>query len=285
MKSRSVILTLVAVAMAMPADHLRAQEFDLPPAPSSATEKDGKAFSAENGPCFYNPYRWMARGLLNQAAIGGELQTLSNGWQAWDREMEGCVGRYGLTPSDVFGNWSYMVADGVRSPEGATREEVEAAWSASYRAAAEGRTTMTLGDAPVPRIGNGHGSDDLSGQTLILRVRPDANGAFTRDGIPIIERNRSWERIETPDGRRVWHYSELNRRPSVRTVGDRSRIGDPSFRAPSTADRRIRAQEGFNRPTARTFSAPVRAPKAAPASPRSSSRPAPSRPAKKGVEN
>lgn len=280
MKSGTLILTLVGIAAALPAGHLRAQEFDLPPAPSSATEQHGKAFSAENGPCFYNPYTWMMRGFLNQAPIGAELTALSRGWQAFDREMEGCVGRYGLTPYDFFGNWSYMIADGVRRPRGATQAEVRAAWEASYRAAAEGRTTMTLGDAPVPRIGNGYGSDDLSGQTLILGVRPDSKGAFTRDGIPIIERSRSWERIETADGRRVWSYRELNRRPSVGTVGDRYRNGDRSFRAPSTADRGIRARVGFNRPTARTASAPVSSPRAAPASPRPASRAA-----KTGVEN
>jgi hypothetical protein len=263
---------------------LRAQEFDLPPAPSSATEQHGRAFSAENGPCFYNPYTWMMRGFLNQAAIGAELAALSRGWQAFDREMEGCVGRYGLTPYDFFGSWSYMIADGVRRPRGATQAEVRAAWKASYKAAAEGRTTMTVGDAPVPRIGNGYGSDDLSGQTLILRVRPDSKGAFTRDGVPIIERNRSWERIETAEGRRVWSYSELDRKPSLPTVSDRYRSSDRTSRSSVGADRRIRAQEGFSRATPRMTS-PVRSPKAAPASPRPSSSAAKGRPAKTGVEN
>jgi hypothetical protein len=275
MKSRSAVLALATIVMATPTGHLLAQEFDLPPAPSSATEQDGKAFSAENGPCFYNPYTWMMRGYLNQTAVGGELGELARGWKAYDREMEGCVGRFGLTPYDFLGNWSYMISDGVRRPKGATQGQVEAAWKASYEAAAEGRTTMTLGDAPVPRIGNGYGSDDLSGQTLVLRVRPESAGTMTHDGVPIIERNRTWERVEAPDGRRVWRYSEVKRRPSLPTLSDRYRSSNSAARTSRAADRGIRAQDGVGRSAPRM--APASSPRAAPAARRSDAK---GRPAK-----
>ena len=73
-----ITLTLsLAAAIGLVTGEVRAQEFDLPPVPSSPTEKGGTAFSAENGPCFYNAYTWIMTGRLNQSVLAAEMQDLA----------------------------------------------------------------------------------------------------------------------------------------------------------------------------------------------------------------
>jgi hypothetical protein len=211
MNVRRFMLALAAAAVAGSAStDARAQEFTLPPAPSSPTEQGGTAFLPENGPCFYNPYKWSARGLLNQSSIRGEVQDLASGWGS-TTSLPGCLDHYGLTTFDFLGGWSYMIADGVPvPPKSPPRAQVEAVWAASLQAAEEGRTTITRHE-PVPTIGDGHGADRLEGRFLQIQVR-EGSGAqpATYLGIPIIERGKFWERNQSPDGRRTWRVLDLH---------------------------------------------------------------------------
>jgi len=226
MRIGRITLALACATVTWPASgELQAQEFTLPPAPSSATEQDGTAFSAENGPCFYNPYSWMASGWLNQTSMASEMQDLASGWGTGS---DGCVDHYGLTPHDLFGQWSYMLQD-VRRPQGASRAQVEAAWEASRKAAAEGpsrpaqptppdltppdepriRTVARSEHAPVPPIGSGYGSNTLVSRPVEFRLAPGPKPS-TYQGIPIVERDRAWERVQTPDGRHAWRQTEVS---------------------------------------------------------------------------
>ena len=243
MNMKRVTLALLAAATAGTAvGELRAQEFDLPPAPSSATEDGGRAFRAENGPCFYNPYRWMIRGAVNQTMIAAEMQDLAGGGTSGG---SGCLGHYAVTGSDLFGPWSYMLSDGVPVPERVSQEKVKAVWDASRKAAAEAAAREELGHVWVPTIGDGHGSDEsFVGRTLVFRAAPAPSPA-TYNGIPIVERNRSWERFETTDGRRVWRSVEPNRDSYGRQTGVQARNGgQPRFRT-GAGDRSIQRQEGI----------------------------------------
>lgn len=209
--TRITLALAVVAATGLSTGDLRAQEYTLPPAPNSGTDK---GFSADNGPCFYNPYLWSSRSLLNNTYLGSELATLT----AEDGiNFGGCSGTYGLTPASFLGNWSYLVIDGqadaLRSPY-VSPEKVQAIKELS-RAAAEADLPSTAqptpldlkppyeletrtAHAPVPRIGEGYGSNALTSRSLVLRVAPGPKPA-TYNGIPIVERGWSWERIETAD--------------------------------------------------------------------------------------
>lgn len=243
MNTKRVTLALAVAAIAGPvAGELRAQEFTLPPVPSSATEKDGTAFLPENGPCFYNPYSWMVRGAVNQTMIAAEMQDLAGGGTS---PGSGCLGHYAVTGSDLFGPWSYMLSDGVPQPERVSQEKVKAVWDASRKAAAEAEAKERLGHVWVPTIGNGHGSDEpLVGRTLVFRAAP-APAPATYNGIPIVERNRSWERFETTDGQRAWRVVEPNRDSFDRRPGVEARNGSQARFRTGGADRAIQRQEGI----------------------------------------
>jgi hypothetical protein len=242
MNMKRVTLAVVAAAIAgTAAGELRAQEFDLPPAPSSATEDGGRAFRAENGPCFYNPYRWMVKGAVNQSMIAAEMQDLATGGTS---PGSGCLGHYAVTGSDLFGPWAYMLGDGVPQPERVSQERVKAVWEASRKAAAEAAAREELGHVWVPTIGSGHGSDEsFVGRTLVFRAAPAPSPA-TYNGIPIIDRNRSWERFETTDGQRVWRQVEPTDSYGRRTGVQSRNGGQPRFRT-GAGDRSIQRQEGM----------------------------------------
>ncbi|MBT8479043.1 MAG: hypothetical protein KJO06_09005 [Gemmatimonadetes bacterium] len=227
----TLALALAAVA-GLVTGELRAQEFDLPPAPSSSADP---AFSAENGPCFYNAYSWSVRGQLNQTMIAAEMRDLAGGGTS---RGSGCLGHYAVTPGDLYGPWAYMLIDGVTLPERVSQEKVKAIWDASRKAEAEAR----LGHVRVPTIGNGHGSDEaLASQTLVLRVAPRP-APSTYNGVPIIERGRAWERFETRDGSRVWREipqgSPYGNRAGLRTQDRRT------FPSSNRANRAIQFEEG-----------------------------------------
>ena len=243
MNTKRVMLALAVGAIAGPvAGELRAQEFTLPPAPSSATEDGGRAFLPENGPCFYNPYTWMVRGAVNQSMIAAEMQDLAGGGTS---AASGCLGHYAVTGSDLFGPWAYMLSDGVPQPERVSQEKVKAVWDASRKAAAEAEAKERLGHVWVPTIGNGHGSDEpFVGRTLVFRAAPAPTPA-TYNGIPIVERNRSWERFETTDGQRVWRVVEPNRDSFDRRPGFQARNGSQARFRTGAADRAIQRQEGI----------------------------------------
>ncbi|MGB5302381.1 MAG: hypothetical protein WBO43_02680 [Gemmatimonadota bacterium] len=249
MNMKRITLALaVAVFAGLATGELRAQEFALPPAPSSATEDGGRAFLPESGPCFYNPYRWMVRGAVNQSMIAAEMQDLAAGGTS---PGSGCLGHYAVTGADLFGPWSYMLSDGIPQPERVSQEKVKAVWDASRKAAAEAEAKERLGHVWVPTIGNGHGSDEpFVGRTLVFRAAPAPTPA-TYNGIPIVERNRSWERFETTDGQRVWRVVEPNRDSYGRRPGVQVRNGALA-RFRSSGDRRIQLEEGA-RPAPRSL--------------------------------
>ena len=272
----TLAFAVAAVVGAMSGD-LQAQEYTPPPAPSSATEKGGKAFNAENGPCFYNPYRWRARGLLNQSALASEMKDLAGGWEG--AGSSGCVDHYGLNPADFVGSWSYMLIDGVRRPEGASQAQVKAVWEASRKAAEEAeaggtmrpeqptppdltppeeletRTRARGEHAPVPPIGNGYGSSALVSRSVEFRVAPGPKPS-TYQGIPIVERNRAWERVQTPDGRRVWRQTELRQGRYGYDTGLSARDAVRSRSALTAIDRGIQRQEGLRSGPRSSVSAP-----------------------------
>jgi len=284
---RTALAFALAVVVGGMAGQLRAQEFTLPPAPSSSTEKDGTAFLPEHGPCFYNPYSWMVAGRFNQTLLAAEMQDLASGWGRGSSSA-GCLGHYALTSYDLFGTWGYMLADGVRRPKSPPRAKVVAAWEASRKAAAgEARgptqptpTDLTPPDEPqtrtartgheaVPALGDGYGSAALVSRSLRFRVAP-APAPATYDGIPIVERDRAWERVETPDGRRVWRETALppaGYRGSAGLAARRQGVsGQERF-----GDRGIQRQEGMSRRPSYSSGAAPRASSSASSS--SSSRP------------
>ena len=259
--TRITLALAVVAAAGFSTSDLWAQEYTLPPAPNSATDV---GFSAEKGPCFYNPYRWSGRSLLNNTYMGSELETLTAGAGSL---LGGCGGTYGLTPANFLGNWSYLVIDGqadaLRSPY-VSPEKVQALKELS-RAAAEASppgtpqpTSLDLtpphepetrtAHARVPHIGEGYGSNSLTSRSVVLRLAPGPK-PDTYKGIPIVERGRSWERFETADGRRVWRQPVPveNSYGSRAGVGTRYKSADrTNARMPSNAaDKRIRAQEGI----------------------------------------
>ena len=243
MNTKRVTLALAVAAIAGPmAGQLRAQEFTLPPVPSSATEKAGTAFLPENGPCFYNPYSWMVRGAVNQSLLAAEMQDLA---ASGTSPGSGCLDHYAVTGSDLFGPWAYMLSDGIPQPERVSQARVKAVWDASRKAAAAAEAKERLGHVWVPTIGNGHGSDKpFVGRTVVFRVAPSPTPA-TYNGIPIVERNRSWERFETTDGQRVWRVVEPNRDSFGRRPGVQAGNGSQTHFRTSGADRAIQRQEGI----------------------------------------
>jgi hypothetical protein len=269
------MLALAVVAVAVPFEgDLRAQELTPPPAPSSATEQDGTAFRAEHGPCFYNPYRWMARGRLNQTLMASEMNDLARGWGAGSG-LDGCTDRYGLTSFDFFAGWGYMLIDGVRRPERVTQAQVKAVREATRKAAAgeterpaqptpldltppdepETRSRVREEHAPIPPIGSGYGSNALASRSVEFRVAPGPKPA-TYNGIPIVERGRAWERVQTPDGRRLWVQKDLAeahyRNGAAIGLGNSAR----SRSALSAADGEIQRQEGIRSAPRAAASAP-----------------------------
>jgi len=259
--TRITLALAVVAAAGLSTSDLRAQESTLPPAPNSGT---AKGFSAENGPCFYNPYLWSSRSLLNNTYLGSELVTLT---AEGGVGFGGCGGTYGLTPASFLGNWSYLVIDGqadaLRSPY-VSPEKVQAIKELSRVAAEAGPprtqqpTPLDLtpphepetrtAHAPVPRIGEGYGSSALTSRTLVLRVAPGPKPT-TYNGIPIVERGRSWERIETADGRRVWRQSVPVNNSYGSRAGVRSRYTSAeranARMLTNAAHKRLQRQEGI----------------------------------------
>jgi len=251
MRIRSTLPALALLAAVGPWADLRAQQFTLPPAPNSAADKQ---FSAEFGPCFYNPYAWSSRALLNNSLLGAEMQDLVRSTQ----NGRSCAS-YALTSFDFVGPWGYMLSDGIPVPHPASQEEVKAAKQASL-AALEGEQAAVpvqppagderasedripgaprTGHAAVPPLGKGYGSSELVSRRLVLRAAPESKPTMY-DGVPIVERGRSWERIQTADGRRVW----LETRPvdpAVRRPGAGS-FGPAGAR--SAAGRSSRSPQG-----------------------------------------
>jgi hypothetical protein len=239
---KCVTLALAVAAIAGPVTgELRAQEINASPAPSSLTDAS-RPDETWYRPCFYN-----ARALnqLSNTVIAAEMAVLLGAV-----ESAGCraVGR--VPGIDQYAGWGYMLEE-LQYPERVSREKVEAVWEASRKAAAEAEARERLGHVWVPTIGNGHGSDEaLVGRTLVFRVAPAPTPA-TYNGIPIVDRNRSWERFETKDGQRVWRVVEpsdsYGRRPGVRARNG----AEERFRS-SGADRSIQRQEGM-RPAIRSL--------------------------------
>lgn len=273
MRFRAMILPLcLAAGISLSAQGLRAQEAVQEEADVAA--KQPKRSPAGVYRCYSNIYSRAALNAIRNSYMAAEMGVLMGA-----RDSDPCWPTYPVGPYDPYGGYGHMLSDGVARPERVSQKEVRAAWDASYRAAAEGRTTMTLGDAPVPPI-----RSTLSGQTLVLGVRPSPTVRPSMyDGIPILESGRSWERIQTRDGRSVWSYTEIDRAPSGRSVGGRYRDAR-SLQRSASGNR----ANGYR-------SSMGRAPRMAPVSPRvgssASSAPRPStsvpRPPtpRKGVEN
>jgi len=289
MRIRWMALTMaVAAGIATPLDHgLRAQETQEPSSTdaietaSSETTQVKRVYRTGDGAynCYPTEYSHRALDGLRNTTIGGEMAVLMGG-----RTEDPCWPGFPVGRFDPYGGWGYMILDGVEYPNPPSQAEVRAAWTASRVAEAEGRATITVDDAPVPPLGNGYGSSALTSQTLVLQVRPDGpTKPRMYDGIPIVERDRSWERSVTSDGRRVWRSTTIERSPSLGSVADRYREGSRAALRSVGASSQIRAQEGFSQRSirsARTAPAPsssaTATPRAAPKSPRLG---------KKGVEN
>jgi len=261
--ARTTLVLAVVAAAGLATGDLRAQEYTLPPAAASIAE-DG--FGAASGPCFYNAYSWQAVGALNNTALGGEvLAMLEANDGGTGSSVRGCSGTYGLTSFSFVGPWGYMFLDGQANATKApyvSPAEVQRIKELS-RAAAEADLPSTqqptpldltpphepdtrTAHAPVPRIGEGYGSNALTSRSVVLRLAPGPK-PNTYNGIPIVERGRSWERFETADGRRVWRQpvpvnTSYGSRAGVRS---RSTSADgANGRTPaSVADMRVRLQE------------------------------------------
>jgi hypothetical protein len=268
----------LAAALLLAASGAMAQEYTLPPAPDSGADP---AFTAENGPCFYNPYRWASRVVLNNTYLGAEIQNMLDPAGSGEVQPSGCSATYGLTPASFLGTWGYMAIDGqadaLRAPY-VSPEQVQAIKQASLEALQNERP----GHAPVPGIGSDYGSDELKSQTIRFRVLQRQPPA-TYNGVRVEYGNRSMERVVTPDGRTIWREArpgsvvdDLGNPRGVR--GQSSFVGDPEIQRQEGLDRTPRY--GDRRPadvyrTPRSASPAPRStptPRAAPASPRSSSR-------------
>lgn len=272
--SRTTLALAVVAAAGFSTSELRAQEYTLPPAPTSSAKS---GFRAESGPCFYNAYSWQAVGALNNTALGGEILAMLD-WNNGGAGSSGggCSGTYGLTSFDFVGPWGYQFMDGQANATKApyvSPAEVQRIKKLSLAAAEAGSASAPLPDdvtpphepgtrtahAPVPRIGEGYGSNALISRSLVLKVAPEQQPA-TYDGIPIVERDRSWERIETTSGRRVWRQSVPgdNSYDSRAGVGRRYSSSEwANARSPaSAADMRVRRQERMRAPPRPAFSRP-----------------------------
>ncbi len=256
--TRITLALAVIAAAGLSTSDLRAQEYTLPPAPNSGTDV---GFSAENGPCFYNPYAWAATSLLNNSAVGAEVQVMLDG-----NGGGVCGDTYGLTSFDFVGPWGYMFIDGqgIKKARHVSQEEVQRIKELSRVAAEAGppRTPQSApldltppfeletrtAHAPVPLIGEGYGSSALTSRSLVLKVAPGPKPA-TYNGIPIVERGQSWERLETADGRRLWRQSEPINNSYGSRAGVRSRYASAeraNARMPKNAAyERLQRQEGI----------------------------------------
>lgn len=237
-KPNAGLTAILAAALWLAAPEAPAQEYTLPPAPNSGADP---AFSAENGPCFYNPYRWSSRTLLNNTYLGAEIQSMMDPASSGDIRLNGCSDTYGLTSASFLGVWAYMFADGqadvLRAPY-VPRWKVEAIKKASL----EYEARKAAGHAPVPVLGEGYGSGDLQARTVHFVVAPERKPSMY-NGIPIIERDRSWERFETIDGRRVWQD-----RPVVPLQRQGARASYEYERARSAGDPSVVDGKRFDRP-------------------------------------
>jgi len=212
MRIRPVLPALgLLAAVSLSARTVRAQEGAPPPIPDSSAVR---AFLSGLEDCLYNPYRWSNR------AIGAEMREVTVG----TRGGSFCGGNV-LTAFHSWGPlWSYMLSDRMPRPEQAPLPRAggtsqagltvrdETAIDAPEQPPADvdrpnGKDREPgqprAGHAAVPRLGEGYGSSELVSQRLLLRVAPESKPTMY-DGIPIVERGRSWERIQTADGRRVW---------------------------------------------------------------------------------
>ena len=269
----------LAAALLLAASGAMAQEYTLPPAPDSGAEP---AFSADNGPCFYNAYGWASRVLLNNTYLGAEIQNMLDPASSGEVPSHACSATYGLTPASFLGTWGYMAIDGQADAQRApyvSPEKVQAIKQASLEALQAERT----GHAPVPGIGSDYGSDKLESQTIRFRVvqrQPPA----TYNGVRVEYGNRM-ERVVTPDGRTIWR--EARPGSAVHDLGaTRGVKGQSDF----ADDREIRRQEGLDRTPRyadRTPADVYQAPRSASPAPRSepapSAAPAPSSPSSRSA--
>lgn len=248
---RRAVLALLSLALIALAGPAWAQEYTLPPAGQDSPDAERDASErarAEPDPCFYNPASARMLGFLNRAMVGGEiLEMWSGGWSV-------CSPSYGIHAGHLAGPWAYMLADGPGTRSRAdlpSLEEVEAAKQASLEAAGGDPTKPVPpllprddrygpggpleNHAPVPGIGERHGSDELATRTIALRVAP-TEGPPTYRGMPVLEPGRSWIRTQGPDGRRTWQETapatrypaaDLGPRYGARHDRDRSPAAEP----------------------------------------------------------
>jgi len=260
MKTGRTTLALAVVVLAsLGTSDLRAQDLAPPPASSSATAQGGTNHRAKNVSCLYDSIASIAA-LLNISSIAPETQDL---WNGFSGGVCGSGGTQTLTLFDVFGRWGTMLSLNAPKPERVSRETVKAAWDASRKDAAEGpalpprptppdRTEpdeleapvllLREGHAAVPRIGDGYGSAALASRSLEFRVAPEPKPA-SYNVIPIVERGRFWERVETSDGRRVWRQSDPDADPyrgrmgadarNIAKIRSRAAEADPQVRWPA----------------------------------------------------
>jgi hypothetical protein len=237
--TRITLALAVVAAAGLSTSDLRAQEYTLAPAPNLSAEG---GFSAENDPCL-----WATRVAMHSPGIGAMV-----------RGMLGCKrggggsGTRALTYFDFQGTWdSYVFIDGQYINE-LSLTAVEAGPPRKPQPTPPDLTPPDEPEthtehAPVPQIGKGYGSNVLTSRSLVIRVAPGPKPTMY-NGIPIVERGRSWERIETANGRHIWRQSVLvdNSDGSGNGVGERYTSADrANTRMPeSAADRRIHRQEG-----------------------------------------
>lgn len=239
---------------------LRAQEYTLAPAPNLSAE-DG--FSVENGPCLYTA-TWATRVAMHSPGIGAMVRGMLG-----DIYGSACSGAWAFTYFNFQGPWdSYVFIDGQYINE-LSRTAVEAGPPRKPQPTPPDLTPPDLtspyepethtAHAPVPQIGGGYGSNVLTSRSLVIRVAPGPKPTMY-NGIPIVERGRSWERIETADGRHTWRQSVPvdNSDGSGNGVGERYTSADlANTRMPaSAADRRIHRQEGTRTAPRSTASRP-----------------------------
>ena len=256
MKITRITLALAVVAAAgLSTSDLRAQEYTLPPAPNSGTDV---GFSVENGPCS----TWATRVAMHSPGIGAMVRGMLG-----DIYGSACSGTWALTYFDFQGPWDdYIFIDGqyIKEIDGLyinelSRTAVEAGPPRKPQPTPPDELETHPAHAPVPQIGGGYGSNVLTSRSLVLRVAPGPKPTMY-NGIPIVERGRSWERIETDDGRRIWRQSV----PVENSDGSGDGVGElytsaerANTRMPaSAADRRIHRQEATRTAPRRTASRP-----------------------------
>lgn len=258
--ARITLALAVVAAAGLSTSDLRAQEYTLPPAPNSGTDV---GFSVENGPCS----TWATRVAMHSPGIGAMVRGMLG-----DIYGSACSGTWALTYFDFQGPWDdYIFIDGqyIKEIDGLYINELS---RTAVEAGPPRKPQPTPPDvrppdelethpahAPVPQIGGGYGSNVLTSRSLVLRVAPGPKPTMY-NGIPIVERGRSWERIKTDDGRRIWRQSV----PVENSDGSGDGVGElytsaerANTRMPaSAADRRIHRQEATRTAPRRTASRP-----------------------------